>query len=478
MSKDVKNTPYYEFFKLEMEMGLFSLDYNGVNYWQLVRFGLLKGITVKGLHVVSNSTNRNLKNEIIKTIQRASKIKKKYNQLSKVDIVRLRPCIAVTSDGNQDDHQFDYVQLQNNYHVLDLYALGFYTEEYSCVDYDMSPAENEVILWKIKRKFVGAGNIAPGQEELIKKFLFEINKIYGTKFNIEDLKSTIQYAVRCHLIYKKWFIKIFRQISPKILMEYPHYDEHMFAATAAARELGIKVIEFQHGRINAHEAYWYEDQENVGKILPDYFFTYGEWWNEQIHLPDFCKVVAVGNAYLEKQLELYPRKSGKRNTVAVFSNPQNGKVLSEFIYGLNDYFVKKNIRVLYKLHPNEREIWKKEYPLLSQLENTIVYEVGSVYNILSDADFAIAINSTVLFEALAYNSLSLFVYTIGDYEGMKPLIENGMAIPVNSIEEMQCFMNKLRDENCLKDATGKKMWKENAITSTEYVISEIMKSVL
>ena len=60
-SREVK-TPYYDFFRIEKEMNLFSLKYKEVYYWQLLRMGLLKKITVKDLHIISADKNRNFKN--------------------------------------------------------------------------------------------------------------------------------------------------------------------------------------------------------------------------------------------------------------------------------------------------------------------------------------------------------------------------------------------------------------------------------
>ena len=471
-SREVK-TPYYDFFRIEKEMNLFSLKYKEVYYWQLLRMGLLKKITVKDLHIISADKNRNFKNEIIKTFKEANRMKKKYLEMEKADIVQIRPCVTVTKDNQLDDHQFDYISLKDKYAVLDLYTLGNYINVNECVEYNLAQAENELIKWKIKRKLFGTSKLPINQRKKLKVFLDKINIIYGTDFSIEALLYEAQYAIQCHIVYKKWFQRYLKKISPKLIMEYPHYDEHMFAANAAAKELGIKVIEMQHGRINAHEAYWYEDQAKIGKLLPDYFFTYGQWWNEQINLPEFCKVIPVGNAYLEKQVDIYKKEKKDHLVISVFSNPQNGKTLLEFIYNIQDYCLEHNIEILYKLHPNESKVWKTEYPELSEMKSTKIYDSGSVYDVLSQSDIIIGINSTVFFEALAYENLQIYIYTIGDYEGMKPLIENKMATAVSTSEE---FLEKIsgRESQETKLDIGKSLWKDNA----EDNIYEKLKNII
>ena len=119
-SREVK-TPYYDFFRIEKEMNLFSLKYKEVYYWQLLRMGVLKKITVKDLHIISADKNRNFKNEIIKTFKEAKRMKKIYLEMPKADIVQIRPCVTVTKDNQLDDHQFDYISLKDRYAVLDLY---------------------------------------------------------------------------------------------------------------------------------------------------------------------------------------------------------------------------------------------------------------------------------------------------------------------------------------------------------------------
>lgn len=476
MGGNIVKSPYYEFFVLEKEMMLFSLEFQGINYWQLIRFGLLKKITTNNLHVVSNRGSRNLNKEIVGVFKEAARMKREFTKDSSADIIQLRPCVTILDNGQLDDHQFDYIELKDKYRVVDLYALGDYMYVQPCVEYDMALAEKDLVIWKIKRKIFGEPTIPEEQQKVLRAFLTQINQIYNTHFMIEELLPNIQYIIKSHIIYKRNYLKLFQKLCPKIIMEYPHYDEHMFAANAAAKELGIKIIEMQHGRINAHEGYWYEDQSLEGKILPDYFLTYGQWWKDQINLPQFCKVEVVGNPYLDRQIELYPRKKRDNMVLSVFSNPQNGKVLSEFIFSIQNYCIEHNIKILYKLHPNEKKVWKEEYPLLLQMKNTTIFESGSVYSILAESDAAIGINSTVFFEALAYKDIRLFIYTNGEYEGMKPLIENDMAITIDTSDDFIRHLDNLKNTKVQKNEIGNTMWENNAKKNTENKIMELMRN--
>ncbi len=252
-------SPYYDFFILEKKKGLFELKFQNINYWQLVRMQLLKGITIKKLYVVNNFQNRSIKKEILDTFFQSIKMKRCINGLKRVDLIRIRPCVSLTKNDQLDDHQYDYFNLNPDISTTDLYALGNYVSMPNVAKNNMSIAEFKVILWKIKRKILGDKGLEVSQKLLLQEFFEEINKIYDTTFTFEQLESDIQYAVATHKIYKKEYLKIFSQTKPKAIMVYPHYDEHMFAAVAVAKMQGISSIEMQHGRINSHEAYWYEE---------------------------------------------------------------------------------------------------------------------------------------------------------------------------------------------------------------------------
>ena len=467
-------TPYQEFFSLEKKMDMFSLKYKEVYYWQLIRFGLLKKITIRNLDVAGSNMSRNYKKEILGACKEAARMRRRLAQVQNVDIIRIRPCVTITNDGKLDDHQYDYVPLEDTYKILDLYALGDYGIVPECVKFDMASAEEKIIFWKIKRKALKMNHhVDDKQRNILKKFLDDINRIYEVDFQIEKLEREIQYVVSCHIRYKECYLEIFNKVKPKIVMGYPHYDEHMFAANAAAKELGIITIEMQHGRINAHEAYWYEDDKKEGKLLPDYFFVYGEWWKEQIKLPKFSLPVVVGNPYLEKQLELYP-KTDVGKIIAVFSNSQTGKELSRLIYDMRDFFYKENISIIYKLHPNEKGIWKKEYSCLLEMEKLdIVDDDTSIYEIMSNVSAIIGINSTVFYEALAYKGIPIYIYMKGNYEAMKPLLDNGMVKGIKDKNElMYDLLNSTikEEDNQIIGA----LWKRNAVFNIQQKIRELL----
>lgn len=467
--------PCQYFFDLEKEMDMFSMESDGIYFWQLVRHFLLKKIMIKDTIVVSNNKDRNLKGEIIGALRSCKVMRQRVKKMEHADIVRIRPCLTLSPDGRLDDHQYDHTDLGENVTAIDVYALGNYTDTPDVIRYSMAQAEFSLILWKIKRRLFGSQRIDSRHIGKISVFLDKIDGVYGTDLHIDKFVSQIQYAIACHKIYVAYFSRIFQIVRPKAIMIYPHYDEHMFAATAAAREMGIATIEIQHGRINAHEAYWYEEQSLVGKLLPDHFFTFGDWWNGQIKLPDFCQVVAVGNVYLEEQVQRFSRSRRDKLTIGVFSSPQNGKELCKFINKVNVTLKGKDVRVLYKLHPNECKVWKAEYPEILGVDNITVIDDGtSVYEIIAKSDIVFGINSTTFFEATIYDSVKIIIYMAGDYNAMKPLLDSGAATGITSMEE---FIAVLEEDGSVNDPyPGEfRFWKRNARYNIQSEVDKIIK---
>lgn len=463
-------SPFQYFFDLEKKMDLFSLKFKGVCYWQLARQGLLKGISVNGVSVAHNY-NRSIKNEIIGAISECKRTKKTFELIPSADIIRIRPCVTINTNGILADHQYDFVDLGEN-KILDLYALGKYDDIPEIVQWSLASAEKKVILWKIKRKLFGSKKIENKQKKIIADFLVKINSYYNTSFQLDYVLSQISFLIFNHKAYVNEYKMIFAKVNPRIIIVYPHYDIHMFAAVDAASQMGIASIEIQHGRINDHEAYWYEDHRKTGKYLPDYLLTFGEWWDEQINMPGWVNVIPVGNVYLEKQVQRFPSKD-KKNIVA-FSGPQSGHDLSKFMVKVEPELTRLGYHIVYKLHPNEKDIWKENYPWLLNCKNIEVADSGSVYEYISKSRFVIAVNSTTMFEATVYKDKTILIYDNGDIEAMKPLVNSGAARKVSSTDELIKAI-AVYDGNINKKVSEFDLWTSDAEKNTRYEIEKILR---
>lgn len=462
--------PFPEFYRLEKEMGLFSLQYRGVNYWQFVRFEVCIQLSYAGFTMSCVQNERNFIHEILGAFSNSVRMQRAWKTLGNADLIRIRPRVTLGSDGKTDDHMFDYVSFGDEFTALDIYALGNYVKVPDVVEYSMASAEAKLVLWKIKRKLFGQKPIDKEQELLLGTFLSKLTELYGVKFSLPDLLSRIQYAVICHLYYRKAFLKLFKKASPRAVMLYPHYDDHMHAAIAAARALGIKTVEVQHGETIGHCAYWYEDRSAEGKTLPDYFFSYGQWWIEQIRLPESVTVLPIGNPYFEAQCRKYPAKPNSR-AITFFSNTISGKDLEALIAFSYDAMTRQGYHVVFKLHPREVSSWKTEYRFLAEHPEIRVVEGGSIYELISESAMIVGIRSTVFYEALQYDNVAIILDKKG---GMDHLIDGGLAYSYSTEEEFRKFLDGNTMEKKNKDFDKTLLWAPHGIERTVEMMRQIM----
>lgn len=470
-------TPYLSFYELEKEMDMFSLKYKDIAYWQFVRVIFLNEISMKRFSISCQNSRRKFEQEILGAFKAMWKMNFAMWMCKTADIIQLRQYVTTDNKGHEQKNlRFDYLNLDNQT-VMDLYAVGNYWHFPKFIKYSAAPAEWKVILWKIKRKLFGEEEIDQEQQSILKSFFKKINQIYGMDFQYSYVLKNIQFEANSFGIYKKFYKILFQKISAKLLMLEQHYGYIPFPAIAAAKELGMKVIELQHGAINQHKSFWYEEQSSNGKILPDYFFVYGQWWKDQIKMPTCVQILPLGSPYVEQQIRDYPlNKQRNQKSITFFSNVLSGNVLVDLIKKHYKLLTDLQYKIVFKLHPDEVVGgWKEAYPFLAEHPEIEVVERASVYKLFSATDIVIGIISTVFFEALAYDHLKIALLRQVGCTEMDSLIHNGYAVAIESDED---FVKLLQNEDARKDTKvieRTSYWKENAHQNTVDFIMKLLE---
>src|SRR5699024_9522570 len=102
-----------------------------------------------------------------------------------------------------------------------------------------------------------------------------------------------------------------------------------------------------------------------------------------------------------------------------------GKHLSDVANMLSKEIDQNSFEIIYKLHPGEYDTWKDDYPwLLKSNIKVIDNSLHDMHYYFSFANIQIGVNSTALFEGIAYN-LPTFILKTSGYEIMNDLIESG-----------------------------------------------------
>ena len=170
----------------------------------------------------------------------------------------------------------------------------------------------------------------------------------------------------------------------------------------AAKELGIKTFEYQHGIVTEnHIAYNYPKidflEEQVS--LPNIIFSYAPIWFQNNFLPN-VNILSLGNSFLYKQLQQNAKKTPIRGIV-VISADDIGKRLLEFLRNEKLQKEIKNIPIYFKLHPNQ---FHQKHYYTEQLKNfdniKVITDEFSVGELLENFNTLFTILSTAIYEAL------------------------------------------------------------------------------
>lgn len=199
---------------------------------------------------------------------------------------------------------------------------------------------------------------------------------------------------------RKVFTCLFRIMRPQALLLTCYYGKE--PAIKAAKRLGIKVIEVQHGVIGKeHPAYnVYRDLDR--SCFPDHLLVFGGQELTTFNNPRFIyrtNVHPVGSFYVDyvrtlyrPERQLHERISGYKRVVGVTLQWTYERRLINFIRET----AKLDSSVLYVLIPR---VQKKEYSGMGFPQNIVVIMDKNFYELMTYCDFHSTVNSTCALEA-------------------------------------------------------------------------------
>ncbi|RNI08445.1 hypothetical protein EFE40_07860 [Methanohalophilus halophilus] len=175
------------------------------------------------------------------------------------------------------------------------------------------------------------------------------------------------------------------------------------------KENGITTVELQHGYVGTeHPAYNNPagDAQLIAKeYLPDYFLTFGKYWNEQIQTPS--KVVTVGNPSFNSSRDYYEKNcTVDPNSILIISQGTATPRMVKIATYLSEVFPERTI--IFKLHPGEVP-FRERYEQLDQFENIVIKTYDYIHELIASTKIIVGYYSTTLFEAMAYSNKRIFV---------------------------------------------------------------------
>lgn len=251
-----------------------------------------------------------------------------------------------------------------------------------------------------------------------------------------------------------------------------YYGFKMMLLCETAKELGIPVVELQHGTMGKeHIAYNFLKKRRL-KSFPDYIFTFSQYDKKAARFPlTSDRIYAVGYPEMENKIIEYKKLFKKKKKKKILFISQTIKEIFEYAAELSNRIDLEKFEIIIKLHPREIGNWRKEFgKIINGSKVTIIDNNKNIYYYLAQADYVVGIFSTVLLEATMFNT-NIVVIKKASYTYMKDLYENNMAELIDSVDRLEEIVT-----NNICTSTGTKTYFENnSIVKIKAAIQDIIK---
>lgn len=283
-------------------------------------------------------------------------------------------------------------------------------------------------LFVLKKTFTPKQNLSQSQ---FLEINLALNKYFGecrvTYNELDLIYKNYLYELR---IYKLIFL--FKK-SKRIFITQNGLQKGLIAA---AKELNIKVYEFQHGSFERDNlGYSYPKSINAKSniIFQDYVITFSNYWGSYFNVPAI-NLIALGNDAFYSHPTTISDES-----ILIVSSVIHGNDLCKLVAEIAKVFPERIIK--FKLHSNEyhnESIYKNillNIPNIQFIKNEI-----DVVQLISSSSLVVLINSTVLYEALN-QSKKVAIFKRVNYLGQKNVFNLPNVFIFDLASELKTIIN-------------------------------------
>lgn len=412
--------------KIEGSFPVWNWEFNDISIWPYIRFKIGSGLSgsmvsyknfyskiyfkyIKGFflyfRVLLFDSNKNDKSENCDFL---------FLENGVHSTIMNRKYYYVRTDSIRD-------KLENKGYKCSTFVTGY---KFNCPRYNSSTfIQYNLDFLSFKLKIKESGNTEIFLEDY-DKFLSFIsqNSLEETRYKKEKLIKELFLLLE----YKKYFLKILKRKMPKAVFIVCFYSSYGFALIQACKELGIPIIDIQHGvQGESHYAYgaWKNIPDKKNILLPDFFYVWDEknaewisrWKNKYISTyvggNDFSslwedskneKVVSFIN-YLKKRYDLNCYSKVILYTVGGGDNPDE-EITKAILKSPSDWFW------FIRLHPKRLDL--NSYVKANLVKCNCSYAVDDVtsfpiYPLFLVSDVHVTERSSSVLEALSFGVKSI-----------------------------------------------------------------------
>lgn len=360
------------------------------------------------------------------------------------------------------DPIIDYLEKRGVYSILFEYSGnhdGFnkksekktYTNQYS------------IVLPQIKSLFTR--NISFNEKKAIRKLVENINSLLND-YDVEIKFEVILKRLSLFFYLKKKFEKKLKKLKPKVVLEVCYYNLDGFAMISAARSLGIKIYDIQHGAQGKyHIAYGILDKNLPSNALkPTGYFV--KSMMEKKALIEFQNVskkdvIVMGNLFDNYLREKIKRTDLKKsfNTLNKSTTKQNVLISLQYGVGIDEklkYILKNTpnncVNWWIRLHPNMKDFEiEKVFSFFSnnKIDNVEINEPTELpLEILFPlVDLQITHFSSTALDGLNYGVNTILINAIAQKYFQEELQKNELLRYIENEEKVVASLSNLKFQN-------------------------------
>lgn len=442
--------------RFEKDNKLFDRTYNGVPYWQIIRLTVYESIFTdhidRKIKIKEKIGTGQLLKNLCKGLFYAARSNSGLRKEKEYDV------ICFKADSNKDKF-FDYWNMPIEISNLFIRGNNDINELKFEPKYNINaPYLKANISFYIKKRLLRC-KYDLKERQFIDQILNELKDIYGQCISTSYIEKEILRYIEYRKYYTPFFEKLFKKVNCKAIMVVWYYQMPMMIAYQVAKRMGIRVIELQHGVINNHEQYWFEDQRGVNNYTPDYFLAFGRLHIEWTKMLPSTRCLSVGYPFQEHEIETLKDMQPEKKTIIIYPEDQNEfeLVIDKFVNMASN----EGFNILMKLHPLQATQYEVYYPILSKNKKIRVIQDQSkgIYYWLRLGKFHVMANTTVGFEALAFDHTNICVAENINHEQVQPLLDWGLARGFHTPEEL---LELIRNPINREGITNNGVWEPNA----------------
>lgn len=382
-----KQNIWHKFLDFETKNNLFEFkDDEGTFYWDVLRYEVyIRLLWGSGNVSVAKNNNRNIRLSLKKIV---GLVKLFYFDFSKKEQLFYVTSRNKKEEGEQiDQNSIDEIELFDKEKTM---LIESYPEVLSRKSYGI---KNNYLLPQIFYR------------KIAKKKKFDFSSLYSLLqdefgelgFGIDLLERTLHNYYSDLVFFKRVFK---RKGIQKIFITQNGIQKGLFRA---AKDLNIEVYEFQHGVVNeGHLAYNYPLRQYEPKqvSLPNKILSLAPFWFQELNLPN-VEICSVGNDYFYNPIKKAQEIVEDKGTITIISAGTFGQKLLDFILEDDFVFKTKEMKIFFKLHPNqyvEKDFYSKKLKSMKNVQ--VITNEQTVGQLLEKSGTLFTILSTTIYEAL------------------------------------------------------------------------------